>query len=80
VEEEVMERKEGMFSNLYNLYYLKLNTISKIFNLYLKNCRSRFGGAGFGSRDYRTTSSMPPRGGSSGPPRRDYGGGSNNGN
>lgn len=40
----------------------------------------RFGGAGFGSRDYRTTSSMPPSRGSSGPPRRDYGGGSNNGN
>lgn len=42
----------------------------------------RFGGAGFGSRDYRTSqSSMPPpnRAGS-GPPRRDYGGGSNNGN
>ncbi|VVC43577.1 Hypothetical protein CINCED_3A013867 [Cinara cedri] len=38
----------------------------------------RFGGTGFGSRDYRTTSSMPPSR-SSGPPRRDYGGGSNNG-
>ncbi|XP_050539576.1 putative ATP-dependent RNA helicase Pl10 isoform X4 [Daktulosphaira vitifoliae] len=35
----------------------------------------RFGGSGFGSRDYRTQSSMPPSRGSSGPPRRDYGGG-----
>ncbi|XP_050539575.1 putative ATP-dependent RNA helicase Pl10 isoform X3 [Daktulosphaira vitifoliae] len=41
----------------------------------------RFGGSGFGSRDYRTQSSMPPSRGSSGPPRRDYGGGgSSNGN
>lgn len=41
----------------------------------------RFGGVGFGSRDYRTSqSSMPPSRAGSGPPRRDYGGGSNNGN
>lgn len=69
-----MEQREGKFLQCHlNIKYL----INKLFIL---NFSGRFGGAGFGSRDYRTTSSMPPSRAGSGPPRRDYGGGSSNGN
>lgn len=79
VEEEVMVQK-GMFYSILLIQLKKKTFLNDKHIFILTFSGGRFGGAGFGSRDYRTTSSMPPSRGSSGPPRRDYGGGSNNGN